>query len=56
MRGVLECISPLGRSIRDNSKGTAAGSLRPDYAFLLNKLCLFWGVEEGPENNANPKK
>ncbi|KAF8523783.1 hypothetical protein BU17DRAFT_85664 [Hysterangium stoloniferum] len=42
--------------VRDFScQHSATGSLRPDYAFLLNKLCPFQGEEEAPGSSNNPK-
>ncbi|KAF8508186.1 hypothetical protein BU17DRAFT_56879 [Hysterangium stoloniferum] len=55
VRDVLELIIPNGRSTRNSSLHTATGSLRPDYAFLLNKLCPFRGEEKAPGSTDNPK-
>jgi hypothetical protein len=56
VRDILELILPQGRSTRNSSQHTATGSLRPDYAFLLNKLCPFRGEEKAPQNDDDPKK
>lgn len=56
VREVLQLIIPEGKSTRDSSLHTATRSLRPDYAFLLHKLCPFRGEEKGPGSKDNPKK
>jgi hypothetical protein len=56
VRDILEILIPKGRSTRNSSHHTATGSLRPDYAFLLNKLCPFRGEEKAPDNTDDPKK
>lgn len=33
----------------------STGYLRPDYGFLLNKLCVFRGEEERPSSQADPR-
>jgi hypothetical protein len=35
---------------------TATMRCHPDYAFLVNKLCPFQGVEKSPESTDNPKQ
>ncbi|KAF8630512.1 hypothetical protein AX17_005404 [Amanita inopinata Kibby_2008] len=55
VRDILEIVVPCGRSMRNSSRHTAAWSLRPDYAFLLDKICPFHGEEKGPEDNESPK-
>jgi len=55
VRSILEILIPVGRSIRDSSRHTATGSLRPDYGFLLRKLCTFRGEEKPPDSNEDPK-
>lgn len=56
VRDVLELLLPSGRSMRDSSRHTATGNLRPDYAFILNKLCPFRGEEKAPDSPDDPKK
>jgi hypothetical protein len=43
IRLIIELLISRGRSIRDSNQHTAAGYLRPDYGFLLDKLCVFRG-------------
>jgi len=52
---ILELLIFVGRSIRDSSRHTATGSLRPDYGFLLRNLCTFRGEERPPDSNEDPK-
>lgn len=56
VREVVELLHPTGRSTRNSSKHTATMGCRPDYAFLINKLCLFRGEERSPESTDNPKQ
>ena len=55
VRKILEFLIPFGRSARDTSRHAATGSLRPDFAFILSKLCPFRGEEKQPESNEDPK-
>ncbi|KAM6493366.1 hypothetical protein JOM56_011500 [Amanita muscaria] len=56
VRFLLELLVPGGRSIRNSNQHTATGSLRPDYAFIVSKLCTFRGEEKAPDNNDDPRK
>ena len=56
IRDILEFLVPEGKSTRNSSMNTATRSLRPDYAFLLNKLCQFRGEEKAPESTEDPKE
>lgn len=56
VRTVVELLLPIGRSTRNSSLHTATASLRPDYAFLLNKLCPFRGEEKPPGSTDDPRK
>lgn len=55
VRKILEFLLPGGWSTRDSSRHTATGMLRPDFAFILSKLCPFRGEEEPPGSDDNPK-
>jgi len=55
VREILELLLPDGRSNRNSSQHTATRSLRPDYAFLLRRLCPFRGEEKGPDNIEDPR-
>ena len=55
IRNQLELLLPRGRTVRDTSECTATGNLRPDYGFLLNKLCVFRGEEKPPGSREDPK-
>ena len=56
VRLVVELVLPTGRSMRNSSKHTVTMDCRPDYGFLIKKLCAFRGEEESPESTANPKQ
>jgi len=56
VRAVLQLLFPNGRSTRNSNLHTATRLLRPDYAFILNKLCPFRGEEKAPESTGDPKK
>lgn len=56
VREVLELLIPSGKSIRNSNRHTSTKALRPDYAFLLNKLCPFRGEEKPPDSTDDPKK
>lgn len=43
-----------GTAIRNSSKGTSTGTLRPDYGFLIKGHCLFRGEEKAPGSEADP--
>ena len=45
IRDILEMLIPTGRSIRDSDECTSTTNQRPDYGFLLNKICPFGGEE-----------
>ena len=55
VRKILELLLPGGWSTRDGSRHTATGSLRPDFAFILSKLCPFRGEEKPPGSTDDPK-
>jgi hypothetical protein len=55
VRKILELLLPGGRSMRDSSRHTATGLLRPDFAFILYNLCPFRGEEKPPGSNDDPR-
>lgn len=55
VRKILELLIPGGWSTRDSSRHTVTGLLRPDFAFILYKLCPFRGEEKPPGSNDDPK-
>jgi hypothetical protein len=56
IREILELFLPYGESIRNSNEHAATGILRPNYGFLLDNLCLFWGEERGPSNRKDLRK
>ena len=48
LRKILGPLLPGGWSMRDSSRHTATGSLRPAFAFILSKLCTFRGRRNHP--------
>lgn len=56
VRDVLELLVPAGYSTRNSNLHMATRALRPDYAFLLDNLCLFRGEEKAPANTDDPKQ
>jgi hypothetical protein len=56
IRDILELLVPGGKSIRNGNQRTATMNMRPDYAFVVNKLCAFRGEERAPESRDDPSK
>ncbi|GJJ14384.1 hypothetical protein Clacol_008648 [Clathrus columnatus] len=52
---IIAAILPDGKMQRNSNRDTATKGLRPDYAFLLNRFCLFRGEEKAPNSTGNPK-
>ncbi|KDR72787.1 hypothetical protein GALMADRAFT_252049 [Galerina marginata CBS 339.88] len=55
IRKPIEHLIPTGRTIRNRNEDTETRKLRPDYAFLLQKICPFRGEEKGSGNSGDPK-
>ena len=55
IRKLLEHLIPEGKTIRNGNQHTEKRKLRPDFGFLLKKICPFRGEEKGPDNSEDPK-
>ncbi len=52
IRKILELLVPSGRSIRGSNDPKING---PDYGFLKDNVCPFWGEEKDLESHDDPK-
>ena len=48
---ILELLIPQGEAIRNSNRQTATKNLRPNFGFIIEKICSFRGEERGPENH-----
>ena len=47
IRKIVQLLVPSGKSIRHSNCHTETKNVRPDFGFLLNRVCLFRGEEMG---------
>lgn len=55
IRDILLTALPDGRAIRNNNLFTSTRLHRPDFAFMLNQICVFRGEEKGPDVLKDPE-
>ncbi|KAG6910045.1 hypothetical protein DXG01_013769 [Tephrocybe rancida] len=55
VRAIIEFLVQSGTSARGGGDHKAIAALRPDFAFVLNRICVFWGEETCLECD-DPKK
>ncbi|KAF9480017.1 hypothetical protein BDN70DRAFT_833598 [Pholiota conissans] len=55
IRRALKFLLPAGKAIRNSNQHSETRNLRPDFAFILKRICVFRGEEQDPCSRESPK-